>query len=56
VLFALANGTGQVFVPPAAWLAGAVLATLAAMAGLTAVPAILGGRQPVALILKSEAA
>jgi putative ABC transport system permease protein len=56
VLFALANGTGQVFAPPASWLAGAVFGTLAAVAVLTAVPAILGARQPAALILQSEAA
>lgn len=56
VLFALANGTGQVFVPPAFWLAGAVLGTLTAVAVLTAIPAILGTRQPAALILQSEVA
>ena len=56
VLFALANGAGQVFVPPAFWLAGAVLGTLTAVAVLTAIPAILGTRQPAALILRSEVA
>jgi hypothetical protein len=52
-LFALANGGGVTSVPPGSWLAAVVLGTLAA---LTAIPAILGARQPAALILQSEAA
>jgi len=43
-------------VPPGSWLAAVVLGTLAAVAALTAIPAILGARQPTALILQSEAA
>jgi len=55
-LFALANGGGVTSVPPGSWLAAVVLGTLAAVAALTAIPAILGARQPAALILQSEAA
>lgn len=56
LLFTVANGTGQVFVPPVAWLAVLVAGTLAAVTALTAIPASLGARQPAALILQSEAA
>jgi putative ABC transport system permease protein len=52
-LFAITNGTGGVSVPPGSWLAAVVLGTLAAVAALTAVPAILGARQPAVLILRS---
>ncbi|HXT90222.1 MAG TPA: FtsX-like permease family protein [Trebonia sp.] len=55
-LFALANGAGGVSVPPGSWLVAVVLGTLAAVAALTTVPAILGARQPVVLILRSESA
>jgi putative ABC transport system permease protein len=55
-LFALANSGGVMSVPPGSWLAAVVLGTLAAVAVLTAIPAILGARQPAALILQSEAA
>jgi putative ABC transport system permease protein len=55
-LFAVANGAGAVSVPPGSWLVAVVLGTLAAVAALTAVPAILGARQPVVLILRSGAA
>jgi hypothetical protein len=57
-LFAAANGAGtQVLtVPPAWWLAVAVLATLAAVAGLTLIPARAGARRPAAAILASELA
>jgi putative ABC transport system permease protein len=41
---------------PAGWLAGTVLGTLIVMAGLTLVPARIGARQPVAEVLRSEAA
>jgi putative ABC transport system permease protein len=54
-LFAVTNGTGGVSVPPGPWLVAVVLGTLAAVAALTAVPAILGARQPAVLILRSEA-
>jgi len=55
-LFAVANGGGVVSVPPSSWLAAAVAGTLVAVAALTAVPAILGARQPAAPILASETA
>ena len=51
-LFAFANGTGEVSVPPGSWLAAVVLGTLAAVAALTAVPVILGARQPAVLTLR----
>jgi len=56
VLFAVANGTGQVFAPPLPWLAGVVVGTLAAVAALTAVPAGIVAMQPVAVALQAEAA
>jgi hypothetical protein len=43
-------------VPPAWWLAVAVLATLAVVTGLAAVPARIGARQPAAEILQAETA
>jgi putative ABC transport system permease protein len=55
-LFAVTNGAGGVSVPAGPWLVAVVLGTLAAVAALTAVPAILGARQPAVLILRSEAA
>ena len=42
--------------PPASWLAGAVLGALLVMAALTVVPARLGARQPAAEVLQAEAA
>jgi putative ABC transport system permease protein len=56
VLFTVANGAGIVSVPPAPWLAAVVLGALAAIGALTAIPASIGTRQPVAPILQSEAA
>jgi putative ABC transport system permease protein len=56
LLYTVANGTGQVFVPPVSWLAVLVAGTLAAVAALTVIPASLGARQPAALILQSEEA
>jgi len=55
-LFAAANHGGRLTVPPAWWLAVAVLATLAAVAGLAAVPARIGARHPAAEILQAETA
>jgi putative ABC transport system permease protein len=56
-LFALANSGGaQAMVIPAGWwLGAAVLGTLAAVAGLTAIPARLGARRSPAQILQAEA-
>jgi putative ABC transport system permease protein len=52
-LFAIANGGGtQVMViPPAWWLVAAVLGTVLAVAALTAFPARIGARQPIAPVL-----
>ena len=56
VLFIVANGTGTASIPPAPSLAAVVLGALAAVGALTAIPAGIGARQPVAPILQSEAA
>jgi len=55
-LFAAADHGGLIIVPPAWWLAAAVLATLAAVAGLAAGPARVGARRPTAEILQAETA
>ena len=55
-LFAAADHGGLITVPPAWWLAAAVLATLAVVAGLAAVPARVGARRPAAEILQAETA
>jgi hypothetical protein len=56
-LFAVANGGGAATtLPPAWWLAAAVLGILLAVAGLTAIPARIGARRPVAEILQAETA
>ena len=47
---------GGVVQPSALWLAATALGTLLAMAGLTAVPARIGTRQPAADILQAETA
>ena len=46
VLFAAANRAGIVTVPPASWLAAAVLGTLLAVAVLANIPAHIGARRP----------
>ncbi|MGH3214277.1 MAG: FtsX-like permease family protein, partial [Trebonia sp.] len=53
-LFSVAVKNGSL--PPASWLAGAVLGALLVMAALTVVPARLGARQPAAEVLQAEAA
>jgi len=53
-LFAAVVKNGSV--PPVSWLAAAVLGVLIAMAALTAIPARIGSRQPVAHVLQAEAA
>jgi FtsX-like permease family len=55
-LFAAADHGGLITLPPAWWLAAAVVATLAAVAGLAAVPARVGARRPTAEILQAETA
>ena len=55
-LFAAADHGGLLTVPPAWWLAVAVLATLAVVTGLAGVPARIGARRPAAEILQAETA
>ena len=55
-LFAAADHGGRLTVPPAWWLAVAVLATLAVVAGLAAGPTRIGARRPAAEILQAETA
>ena len=52
-LFALANGGGTrtTVIPPAWWLIAALLLTLLAIAALTAIPARIGARRPIAPVL-----
>jgi ABC-type lipoprotein release transport system permease subunit len=52
-LFALANGGGSraTTIPPAWWLVAAVLGIMLATAALTAFPARIGARQPIAPVL-----
>jgi putative ABC transport system permease protein len=52
---AAAQGIGVV-VPPASWLAAAVVCTIAAIAVLAAIPARVGARRPVSPVLQSETA
>ena len=55
-LFDVAAQGAGVAVPPALWLAAAVLGTLVAVAVLAAIPARVGARRPVSPILQSETA
>jgi len=55
-LFAVANHAGLVTIPPAWWMAVAVVATLLAVAVLVAIPARVGARRLVTEILQSETA
>jgi putative ABC transport system permease protein len=52
-LYMLANSGGAhaTIIPPVWWLAAAVLGTVAAVLALAAVPAGIGGRQPIAPVL-----
>jgi ABC-type lipoprotein release transport system permease subunit len=54
-LFKAASG-GPLTVPPVWWLATAVLLTLAAVAVLASIPALLGARIPASRVLQSETA
>jgi putative ABC transport system permease protein len=54
-LFAAASRAGRVVVPPAWWLAAAVLGVLIAAAALASIPAWAGTRRPAAEILQAEA-
>jgi len=53
-LFAAASRAGRVVVPPAWWLAAAVLGVLIAAAALASIPAWAGTRRPAAEILQAE--
>jgi len=55
LLFTVANGTGQVLVPPASWLTALLFGTLAAVAALTFVPSLMTARTAVAPLLQAEA-
>ena len=55
-LFDLAAQGVGVVVPPALWLAAAVIGTLVAIAVLAAIPGRIGARRPVAGILQAETA
>jgi putative ABC transport system permease protein len=55
-LFAVASQGGNASQPPAWWLIAAVLGTVIAVAGLTAIPARFGARRPVAETLQSGTA
>ena len=55
-LYAFAVGGIGIIIPPAWWLAAAVLGTLAAVALLAAIPALADARRPVSPILQSETA
>jgi hypothetical protein len=55
-LFAAANGGRVVTLPPAGWMAAAVVGILVAVAGLTTIPARIGAGRPAAEILQTETA
>jgi putative ABC transport system permease protein len=54
-LFKVAS-PGSLTIPAAWWLAAVVLATLAAVALLASIPALIGTRIPASQILQSETA
>jgi putative ABC transport system permease protein len=56
LLFAAANGTGQVLVPPATWLIALFVGTLAAVAALTFIPSLMTARTSVGPLLRAETA
>jgi putative ABC transport system permease protein len=55
-LFLAADGGGKMTLPPVWWLATAVLATLAAVATMASIPALISTRIPPSRILQSETA
>jgi putative ABC transport system permease protein len=55
-LFAVASHGVGVVIPPAGWLAAAVVGTVAAVGVLSAIPARIGARRPVAGVLAAESA
>jgi putative ABC transport system permease protein len=52
----VSRGGAATLLPPAWALVAVVLGTLVVVAGLTAIPARIGARRPVAEILQSETA
>jgi putative ABC transport system permease protein len=55
-LFAVASHAGIVTIPPASWLAAAVLGTLLAVDALASISARIGARRPPGEILQAETA
>jgi ABC-type lipoprotein release transport system permease subunit len=55
-LFQVAKHGGPLILPPAWWLAAAMLAILAAVALLASIPALVGTRRPAAEVLQAETA
>jgi putative ABC transport system permease protein len=55
-LFAVAGHAGRVVLPPAWWLAAAVLGTVVTVAALASIAALAGTRRPAAEILQAETA
>jgi ABC-type antimicrobial peptide transport system permease subunit len=53
-LFLVVRHGGTMTYPPFWWLISVVLGTLLVVAGLTAIPARIGARRPIAEILQSE--
>jgi ABC-type lipoprotein release transport system permease subunit len=56
VYYAAKKGGAATTIPPALWLVVMVVVTLLAVAVLTAIPARIGARRPVAEVLQAEAA
>jgi putative ABC transport system permease protein len=56
LLFKAANSGGVLTVPPVWWLAGAVLAIVAAVAVMASIPALIGTRVPASRVLRAETA
>jgi putative ABC transport system permease protein len=54
-LFRVASA-GNLTIPPAWWLVAVVVLTLAAVAVLASIPALLGTRRPAAEVLQAETA
>jgi ABC-type lipoprotein release transport system permease subunit len=55
-IYDAAKNGGATTIPPALWLVVTVVVTLLVIAVLTAIPARIGARRPVAEVLKAEAA
>jgi putative ABC transport system permease protein len=54
MLYRLAGGNLNDAMPPILWLLAVIPATLIAVAAVTAIPARIGARRPVAGILRAE--